>query len=87
MMNLLCYTTAAGVRLVVIPRKKHRPSFYGTEGEGCMLLSPASVDMGGVFITPRREDFDKMDADIIKKIFNELCLSEGEIREIAENII
>ncbi|MDE6121064.1 MAG: DUF4922 domain-containing protein, partial [Muribaculaceae bacterium] len=87
MMNLLCYTTAAGVRLVVIPRKKHRPSFYGTEGEGCMLLSPASVDMGGVFITPRREDFDKMDAEIIKKIFNELCLSEGEIRETAENII
>ncbi len=32
--------------------QKHRPSFYGTEGYDCMLLSPAAVDMGGVFITP-----------------------------------
>lgn len=86
MMNLLCYSTPAGTRLVVIPRKKHRPSFYGTEGEGCMLISPASVDMGGVFITPRREDFDRIDAEIINKIFAELCLSEEEIREIAEKI-
>ncbi len=87
MMNLLCYSTPAGTRLVVIPRKKHRPSFYGTEGEGCMLISPASVDMGGVFITPRREDFDRIDAEIINKIFAELCLSEEEIREIAEKIV
>ncbi|MBD5219531.1 MAG: DUF4922 domain-containing protein [Bacteroidales bacterium] len=86
MMNLLCYSTPAGVRLVVIPRKKHRPSFYGTEGEGCMLISPASVDMGGVFITPRREDFDKIDAQIISKIFEELCLSNDEILAVAEKI-
>lgn len=52
MMNLLAWTTPAGVRLAVVPRKRHRPSFYGTEGTDCMLLSPASVDMGGVFITP-----------------------------------
>ena len=86
MMNLLCYSTPAGVRLVVIPRKKHRPSFYGTEGDGCMLISPASVDMGGVFITPRREDFDKIDAQIISKIFEELCLSNDEILAVAEKI-
>ena len=86
MMNLLCYSTPAGVRLVVIPRKKHRPSFYGTEGEGCMLISPASVDMGGVFITPRLEDFDKIDAQIISKIFEELCLSNDEILAVAEKI-
>lgn len=86
MMNLLCYSTPAGVRLVVIPRKKHRPSFYGTEGEGCMLISPASVDMSGVFITPRREDFDKIDSQIISKIFEELCLSNDEILAVAEKI-
>ncbi len=87
MMNLLCYATAAGTRLVVIPRKRHRPSFYGTEGDDCMLLSPASVDMGGVFITPRPQDFAKVDADLIRKIFDELCLSKEEARQIAENII
>ena len=65
MMNFLCFATPAGVRLVVIPRKQHRPSFYGTEGDDKMLLSPASVDMGGVFITPLEKDFNKVDADFI----------------------
>lgn len=86
MMNLLAYTTPIGVRLVVIPRKKHRPSFYGTEGENTMLLSPASVDMGGVFITPMKKDFEKLDRSIILNVFNELCLSTEEINEIASNV-
>lgn len=87
MMNLLSYATPAGVRLVVVPRKRHRPSFYGTEGDDCMLISPASVDMGGVFITPRPEDFERIDSDIIRRIFDELCLSNEEVDEIANNVI
>lgn len=87
MMNVLCYTTAAGVRTLVVPRKKHRPSFYGTEGSECMLLSPASVDMGGVFITPRREDFERLDSDIIRRVFDELCLSKDEIDAIAAKLM
>ncbi len=86
MMNLLCYATPLGTRLVVIPRKRHRPSFYGTEGDECMLISPASVDMGGVFITPRPQDFDRFDADIARKIFDELCLSSAELNDIASNV-
>ncbi len=86
MMNLLCYATPAGVRLVVIPRKRHRPSFYGTEGEGTMLLSPASVDMGGVFITPLEKDFNALDAAKITQVLDELCLSTAEINTIAENV-
>lgn len=86
MMNILCYATADGVRTLVIPRKKHRPSFYGTEGSECMLLSPASVDMGGVFITPRREDFERIDLDIIRRVFDELCLSNAETEAIAAKL-
>lgn len=82
MMNLL----AAGSRLVVVPRKRHRPSFYGTEGEGCMLLSPASVDMGGAFITPRREDFDRLDAQLLARVFDELCLNTEQIEEISNKV-
>lgn len=85
MLNILCYPTPAGERVVVIPRKKHRPSCYGTEN-GCMLISPASVDVGGVFITPRPEDFEAMDGATIGKILSEVCLSSTEIAEIAENV-
>lgn len=86
MLNILAYRTPASLRLVVVPRKRHRPSFYGTEGEGCMLLSPASVDMGGAFITPRREDFERVDASLLERVFGELCLDNEEISSIAENV-
>lgn len=79
MMNILCYKQGDSVNLIVIPRKRHRPSFYGTEGEDTMLLSPASVDMGGVFITPLEKDFEKLDAPLVKKIYEELCLNNDEI--------
>ena len=88
MLNLLCsYDKAKGLyRLTVIPRKKHRPSFYGMESEDQMLLSPASVDMGGVFITPLEKDFNRLDANIVRKVLDELCLSPEETLEIAKNI-
>lgn len=86
MMNLLCYSTPIGERLVVIPRKKHRPSFYGMDNDDQMLISPASVDMGGVFITPLEKDFDRVDAGVIRRIYDELCLSGDEVTAIAQNI-
>ena len=86
MMNILCRADVSDIRMIVIPRKKHRPSFYGTEGEGCMLLSPASVDLGGVFITPRPEDFRQIDSSVIGKVYDELCLSCKEIENIIQKI-
>ena len=85
-MNILARSADSRVRVAVIPRKRHRPSFYGTEGNGCMLISPASVDMGGVFITPRREDFDSFGADTVRRLFDELCPSAAEAETIAETI-
>lgn len=86
MMNILAYSTPFGVRVVVIPRKRHRPSFYGTEGDDCMVLSPASVDMGGVFITPRPQDFERLDENIVRKVYEELCLSQEEAEGISQCI-
>ena len=87
MMNILCRTRGKGqARIIVVPRRRHRPSCYGTEGESCIMLSPASVDMGGVFITPRRNDFDKITPDILINILDEVCLDKNSIETIAKNI-
>lgn len=86
MMNILAWGTPAGVRVAVVPRKRHRPSFYGTEGDDCMLISPASVDMGGVYITPRPVDFERFGADTVRRLLDELCLSESEINALASDV-
>lgn len=86
MLNILCWYDADTWRVLVFPRKKHRPTCYFAEGDDNILLSPASVDMGGVFITPLEKDFDKISADDIRTILEECCLSETEIKEIAKTL-
>jgi ATP adenylyltransferase/5',5'''-P-1,P-4-tetraphosphate phosphorylase II len=73
-------------RIIVIPRKKHRPDVYFKEGEEKILISPASVDIGGLVITPVEKDFQRVDADMIQTIFAEVCYDREFIRRILDQI-
>ncbi len=81
MVNILCYRDRAVGELVIdiIRRKRHRPSFYGT-GEGEMLLSPASVEMAGYLVTPRREDYVAVTPEIIDCMVREVAFSRDKSR-------
>lgn len=77
--NVLC-TACQGengeptaIRVVVIPRKAHRPDFYGS-GEDQILVSPASVDLGGVIILPSPDDFHrKFTTTHLETLINQTC--------------
>lgn len=73
-----------GWRVLVIPRARHRPSFYSAEGDG-ILLSPASVDLGGVCIVPREEDFNRIEEEQIAAMFDEVCLSREDFRRLRDH--
>ena len=60
--------------MILFPRRKHRPACYDAEGGERLLCSPASVDLGGVFILPREEDFRRMTADDVAHILQEVCI-------------
>lgn len=72
MMNILTWYEKNQWVICIFSRKKHRPSCYFAEGEANRLISPASVDMGGVFITPLEKDFRKITAEDIAAILNEI---------------
>ena len=74
-LNLLATATGRGVRMAVIARPRHRPSSYtgNPSDSNGMMISPASVDVAGVIVTPRRIDFERLDEDIIREIYNETC--------------
>jgi hypothetical protein len=86
MMNILSFDMPHANYVVVVPRKRHRPSFYGTEGDDTMLFSPASVDMGGLFVMPREKDYNRMNRDLARRVYSEVCLSADEINDIVERI-
>lgn len=82
MMNILAWFIEGEWVLVVLPRVKHRPSCYFEEGEAKMTISPASVDLGGVFITPIESDFNRIDGHKIDEILSEVSMSKSEILEL-----
>ena len=72
-MNILVWYETAKWIVCIFPRKKHRQACFGFEGDAHFLISPASVDLGGVFITPLEKDFIKMTAKDISEILLEIC--------------
>ena len=69
-MNVIAFRKGNHVSLIVIPRRAHRPHCYTAEGDKHYLISPGALDMGGLIVTPRREDYDRLTAD---KALDILC--------------
>ncbi len=77
-LNILCWreTPADGgsgalFRILVIPRKAHRPSCYFAPEDRSVRISPASVDLGGVFIVPAEEDYRRVNLQVLRTIIQE----------------
>lgn len=87
MMNILAMAEKGRWVVFIFPRKKHRPDCYYAEGDDNILISPASVDMGGVFIIPQEKDYNQLKASDIEQILNEVCLSEEELCKLENKII
>ena len=69
-LNILCWKDTL-FRTLVIPRKAHRPSCYFAPEDRAVRISPASVDLGGVFIVPVEEDFRRVNAQVLRTVIEE----------------
>jgi len=69
--------------ILLIPRSKHRPDCFFATGDNQRLISPGALDMAGILVTTRPEDFEQMNADEILNIICEVGLSFKEAEAIA----
>jgi hypothetical protein len=76
LLNALCTRGEAGWRLILFPRRKHRPDAYFREGAAKLLISPGAVDMGGILITPREEDFLALTPALVREIYREVAFDD-----------
>ena len=86
MMNILSWFDNEKWYSCIFPREKHRPSCYFAEGEDNLLISPASVDLGGVITAPLVKDFNKISRKDVIKILDEICISEEKMQSIINKI-
>src|SRR5262245_34455211 len=63
MINLICYQERGVCTAMLFPRARHRPASFYAEGAEQIIISPGAVDLAGVLVTPRHEDFDKITAE------------------------
>ena len=85
MTNILCWHNSGSWCIAVFPRRKHRPACYGT-GEDQFVLSPASVDMGGLWAIAREEDFNNLTLHDITLIYMDVCLSPQDVEDVSTKL-
>lgn len=76
MFNLLCWFDNCQWTLCIFPRKTRRPWQFFAEGAEKIMFSPGCVDMAGLIITPRREDFDKYSAELLADLFHQVSIEQ-----------
>jgi hypothetical protein len=67
----------------LFPRGKHRPEVFHT---GELTVSPASIDLCGIFVVPLERDFERITGRTIAAIFREITMPDGQFREVAARL-
>ena len=86
MMNIIAWRKGDEYISVVIPREKHRPEAYFAEGDAQMMVSPGALDMSGLIITPREEDFRKLTEESATAILQECGVSTDKKNSIVTKL-
>ena len=86
MMNIIAWRKGDEYISVVIPREKHRPEAYFAEGDAQMMVSPGALDMSGLIITPREEDFRKLTEESATAILQECGVSTDKMNSIVAKL-
>ena len=81
MMNIVAWRKGDDYLSVVFPRGKHRPDCYGD-----ILVSPGAIDMAGLVITPRQEDFERLTAEQTIAILQEVALPREAFDDVVEQL-
>ena len=86
MMNIVSWRRNDEYLAVVFPRGKHRPDCYYAEGAQQFIISPGALDMAGLIITPRQEDFERLTPETALNILNEVSLPKDELLQVINRL-
>ena len=72
MMNVVCTFEDGIWYTFVLPRKEFRPWQFTAEGDQQLMVSPATVEMCGIFITPIEQHFEKITKEDVISILEQV---------------
>ncbi|MBN1424584.1 DUF4922 domain-containing protein [Candidatus Fermentibacteria bacterium] len=74
-LNLVIWRRGA-IHAALFPRSRHRPSCYFLPEDQRLVISPGSVEMAGLVVLPRRQDWQRMEPCTLQRIYREVCLDD-----------
>jgi hypothetical protein len=83
MVNLIISGAGKHYMGIIFPRTAHRPACYYSHGNDKIIISPGAVDVGGLIILPRKEDYEKIRKEHIPKMFSEVCCCQDIFENLA----
>ena len=83
MVNLAAFHEGGEWVAYLFPRRKHRPKVFHT---GELMVSPASIDLCGIFVVPLAADFERITGESIAAIFREVTLPDDQFQEVAAKL-
>jgi Domain of unknown function (DUF4922) len=87
MLNIIStYDEIFGWSVIIFLRSKHRPECFYKDDPERMLISPAAIDLGGIVVSPREEDFVRIDKEFLRSIFREVSLDQEAFSLIARKL-
>ncbi len=76
MVNIISLFENERWQVFIFPRRLHRPKQYFAKGEDRIVISPAAVDMGGLIVLPRNEDYEKITTTDIADIYSQVTITK-----------
>ena len=76
--NLFSYWKDGEFRSVVVFRSRHRSHHYFSDGPDHLTMSPGCADMGGVFIVPVEEEYEKLTPALLNEMVEEVSITKEE---------
>ena len=86
MMNIVSWRSNDDFLSVVFPRTKHRPDCYYKEGNEQFIISPGALDMAGLIITPRQEDYERLTPEKALGILDEITLKGEPLQQLIDSL-
>ncbi len=86
MFNLFTYCRGGKFRSIVIFRSRHRSHHYFSDGPDHLTMSPGCADMGGMFIVPVADEYEKLTPELLNEMIAEVSVTAAEEGRILDRL-
>lgn len=86
LLNAMVWWNGSAWVTVLVLRRRHRPACYYLSGPDARLISPGAIEMAGVIVAPRREDYERISQTELEAIYREVTVPGAQCRAVCDKL-